>query len=97
MCFHGEQGEADIDVVIRDRKGTVILSAWHVIRNDASAEEVEIRLCMACKDGIILSAEWLPKPAVLESDCLFRDQSLVKTRASIIVFKHVSYLSSLEG
>nr|XP_034592517.1 uncharacterized protein LOC117854440 [Setaria viridis] len=50
-----ERGEAGIGVVIR------------AIFNAASAEEVEIT---ACKEGIMLAAEWSPKPAVLESDCL---------------------------
>ena len=31
-----------------------------------SAEEVEAQ---ACREGLMLAAEWTPKPTILESDC----------------------------
>ncbi|RLN25696.1 hypothetical protein C2845_PM07G29720 [Panicum miliaceum] len=62
-----ENGDASIGVVIRDSAGSVLLTAWRVISNAASAEEVEL---LACREGVSLAAEWSPLPAILESDCL---------------------------
>jgi hypothetical protein len=61
---------------MRDDAGTVLRSAWRVICNAASAEEVEI---MACREGITLAAELL-KPTVLESDCLAAINQLSNTQ-----------------
>jgi hypothetical protein len=59
-------GQAGIGVVIRDHLGNVKLSAWKVIYGAISAEETE---AVACREGILLAAEWEPPPAILESDC----------------------------
>lgn len=61
-----ESGEAGVGVVIRDHRGTVLLSAWKALFDAGSAEEVE---ALACREGLHLAAEWIQKPTVLESDC----------------------------
>jgi ribonuclease HI len=48
------------------RYGKVLLSAWMVVHGARSAEEVEAQ---ACREGLMLAAEWTPKPTILESDC----------------------------
>jgi hypothetical protein len=52
--------------VIRDEQGQVLLSAWGIIDNASSAEQVEL---VACNEGVKLAARWVPRPAILESDC----------------------------
>jgi hypothetical protein len=61
-----EDGTAGFRVVIRDEKGNALLSAWEVINNAASAEEVKLALM------------WSPKPTILESDCSTAIKLLVK-------------------
>lgn len=61
-----EQGKAGVGVVIRDGKRTVILWVWPII--------------MACEEGIILAAEWSPKPVMLESDRLSAISPLSRPR-----------------
>jgi ribonuclease HI len=56
-----ENGEAGFGVIIRNDRGAVILSAWGVIRDAASAEETEI---IACIEGVKLAARWSPMPAI---------------------------------
>nr|CAB3455114.1 unnamed protein product [Digitaria exilis] len=58
---------AGYGVVIRDDKGDVLLSAWGMVHYAASTEEVEL---IACREGVKLAAEWVPRLAILESDCL---------------------------
>ena len=62
-----ENGDVSIGVVIRNSTGSVLLTAWRVISNAANAEEVEL---LACREGVLLAAEWSPSPSILESDCL---------------------------
>ncbi|KAF8774983.1 hypothetical protein HU200_005031 [Digitaria exilis] len=62
-----EGDSAGYGLVIRDDKGDVQLSAWGMVHYAASAEEVEL---IACREGVKLAAEWVPRPAILESDCL---------------------------
>ena len=62
-----ESGAAGIGVVIRDNRGTVLLSAWKSLQGVGSAEEIE---ALACREGRLhLAAEWIKKPTILESDC----------------------------
>jgi len=61
-----DSGAAGIGVIIRDSRGTVLLSAWKSLQNGASAEEIE---ALACREGLHLAAEWIKKPTILESDC----------------------------
>jgi ribonuclease HI len=58
--------DAGIGVVIRDSSGSVLLTAWKFISDAGSAEEVE---ALACKGGLLLAAEWMSSPSILESDC----------------------------
>ena len=43
----------------------MLLTAWKSIQG-AAAEEVE---ALACREGLDLTAEWIHKPMILESDC----------------------------
>jgi hypothetical protein len=63
--MEGEQ--AGYGVVIRNDKGVVILSAWGVISNAASEEEVEL---LACQEGVRLARQWANKHGILEFDCI---------------------------
>jgi ribonuclease HI len=65
-------GAASIGIVARDDGGKVLLTAWRILNNCASAEEAEAE---ACLHGLRLTTEWIRKPACVESDCsnLIRD------------------------
>ena len=60
-----DTGSAGIGIIARDHRGTVILSAWKSLSAMDSAEEVE---ALACREGLLLAAEWIQKPVILESD-----------------------------
>ncbi|RLN04846.1 hypothetical protein C2845_PM13G07950 [Panicum miliaceum] len=59
-------GEAGIGVAIRDHRGSVLLSEWKKVFDAGSAEEIEAQ---ACREGLVLAAEWTPDSTILESDC----------------------------
>jgi ribonuclease HI len=62
-----DASQGSYGVVIRDEQGQVLLSAWGIIDNASSAEQVEL---VGCNEGVKLAARWVPRPAILESDCL---------------------------
>lgn len=70
---YDSSGKAGIGVVIRKADGSVLLTAWRVVFNGTSAEEVE---ALACKEGISLEVEWAKGRAIVESDCLTLIQKL---------------------
>jgi hypothetical protein len=59
----------------------VLLSAWGIIDNASSAEQVEL---VACNEGVKLAARWVPRPAILESDCLTAVNLILKAKFSKI-------------
>ena len=66
-AFSEHSGEAGIGVAIRNHLGKIMLSAWKKVFNAGSTEEVE---ALACREGLLLAAEWTSEPIILESDCL---------------------------
>ena len=54
-------------MAIRNHLGKIMLSAWKKVFNAGSTEEVE---ALACREGLLLAAEWTSEPIILESDCL---------------------------
>jgi ribonuclease HI len=62
-----DASQGSYGVVIHDEQWQVLLSAWGIIDNASSAEQVEL---VACNEGVKLAARWVPRPAILESDCL---------------------------
>jgi hypothetical protein len=60
-------GDASSGIVIRDRNGRVLLSAWRTWEHMASAEEAE---AVTWLEGIRLAVEWVRMPLVIESDCI---------------------------
>ena len=81
-AFSEDSGEAGIGVVIQNHLGQVILSSWKYIDVAGSAEQVE---ALACREGLALAAEWVPLPAIVESDCA-SDQVPGLSRYSEIAF-----------
>ena len=75
-----DRGESSFGVVVRDENAEVRLSAWGVLHNASSAEEVEL---MACREGLKLVERWAPQPAILESDCLTAINLLSKPGAQM--------------
>ncbi|GJN03163.1 hypothetical protein PR202_ga20573 [Eleusine coracana subsp. coracana] len=67
------KGAAAAGVVIRDERGSVLLTAWRPIRRCTSVEEAEAK---ACLEGVRLTAELVRQPAYVESDCSTIIQSL---------------------
>ncbi|OEL18161.1 hypothetical protein BAE44_0020823 [Dichanthelium oligosanthes] len=65
-AFDISSGEGGIGVTVRDATGTVQLTAWRYVRSGRDAEEVE---AMACKEGLLLTAQWCQQNAILETDC----------------------------
>lgn len=65
-AFCATTGETGIGVVVRDTRGSVLLTAWKIGRNCASVEEAEGE---AMLEGTRLTAEWVRAPAILVSDC----------------------------
>ncbi|GJN29772.1 hypothetical protein PR202_gb18091 [Eleusine coracana subsp. coracana] len=65
-AFSPNNGQDGVGVIIRDARGAVILTAWKVIFQAASAEEVE---ALACIEGLNMAAEWVRDRVALESDC----------------------------
>ncbi|OEL36776.1 hypothetical protein BAE44_0002205, partial [Dichanthelium oligosanthes] len=53
-----------------------LLTAWRVITNAGSAEEVEE---YACREGRLLAAELSPRQTLLETDCASVAQHYSKT------------------
>jgi ribonuclease HI len=92
----GENGDAGFGVIIRDDRGAVILSAWGVIHDAASAEETEF---FACREGVKLAARWSPQPAIVESDCLTTVKYLQSpsTQRSLSAFILAETLQAAEG
>lgn len=43
-----------------------VLSRQRALKQGNAIEEVEV---LACREGVFLAAEWIWKPAVLETDC----------------------------
>ncbi|GJN10368.1 hypothetical protein PR202_ga28456 [Eleusine coracana subsp. coracana] len=65
-AFSSDTRRGGVGVIIRDKRGAVILTAWRVIFQAASAEEVET---LACTEGLNMATEWVRDRVVLESDC----------------------------
>ncbi|TVU17394.1 hypothetical protein EJB05_33427, partial [Eragrostis curvula] len=65
-AYTEQSGEAGVGIIIRDHVGKALLSSWRVLFNMMSAEDVE---ACACREGLSLASEWIPRPTVLESDC----------------------------
>jgi ribonuclease HI len=64
--FCPSSGVASAGIIARDNEGRVLLTAWRSLRNCGSPEEAEAE---ACLQGLQLIAEWIGKPAHVESDC----------------------------
>jgi len=75
-------------VAIRDHNGSVLVSAWKVVSCAGSAEEVE---ALACREGLVLAAEWTPRPSVLESDCSTIVKYLADPKAQRTAFGFIIY------
>jgi ribonuclease HI len=54
-----------VGVVIRNDKGEVVLMAWRVLFQCASAYEAEAQ---ACAEGLQLASQWCPGPIIVETD-----------------------------
>jgi ribonuclease HI len=67
-------GKAGAGIIIRNHFGEVLLSAWKVLHDARSAEEVE---AYACLEGVSLAVEWGREKTILESDCLSIINSLI--------------------
>lgn len=65
-AFDDGSGEAGVGVVIRNHKGEVQFTTWKFIEHGMGAEVVE---ALACKEGLMLVAEWCPQWTVIESYC----------------------------
>jgi hypothetical protein len=60
-------GDAGIGVIASDGDGRVVFTAWKYIHGSSDAEEIE---ALACKEGIVLAADWCSSKTIIESDCL---------------------------
>jgi hypothetical protein len=70
---------ASAGVVARDHDGTVLLTAWKVLRNCNSREEAEAE---ACLHELRLAVDWLRQLTIGESDC---QQLIIAARAKLEV------------
>jgi ribonuclease HI len=66
-AFFTETGKAALGVIIRDRQGQHLLSAWRCLSHCRDAEEAE---ALACLEGVRLASKWPDRRVVLESDCI---------------------------
>jgi ribonuclease HI len=64
FCASSEQGGTG--AVLRDEKGSIIVSACRFLQTCRSPLEAELE---ACLDGIVLSLAWSTQPCVVETDC----------------------------
>jgi ribonuclease HI len=64
-AFDESCGEGATGVVVRDINGRVVLTAWSFFQSRGSAEEME---ATACKEGLIIAADWCPQSVILETD-----------------------------
>uniref|UniRef100_A0ACD6AE92 Uncharacterized protein n=1 Tax=Avena sativa TaxID=4498 RepID=A0ACD6AE92_AVESA len=71
--------KAEIDVIIRDHEGTVILSEWKPIHSCMCAEEAEIHAVIVGLKHLIHLNCW---PTIIESDCLRVVQALSSQEAN---------------
>ena len=69
-----------IGIVIRDDRGSVLLTAWKFIDRGQDAEEIE---ALACAEGLLPAKEWCLNRTVLETDCssMARALSMQDSRA----------------
>ena len=58
---------AELGVIIRDRRGKVLLSPWKVLSRTSSVVEFEV---CTCRERLQLAAEWTSHHAILQSDSL---------------------------
>jgi hypothetical protein len=73
-AYTKKTGKAGAGIIIRNHFGEVLLSAWKVLHDARSAEEVE---AYACLEGVSLAVEWGREKTILESDCLPIINSLI--------------------
>jgi ribonuclease HI len=64
--FDESSGEGATGVVVRDSSGRVVLAAKSFFRSWGTVEEME---ATACKEGLMLAADWCPQRVILETDC----------------------------
>ncbi|GJN34740.1 hypothetical protein PR202_gb23431 [Eleusine coracana subsp. coracana] len=65
-AFDHNSKRAGVGVVARDEFGKVVLSAWRVVFDAKSQEEIEMQ---ACREGAILAAEWVRSKVIIKTDC----------------------------
>jgi len=65
--FISQTGAAAAGVIIRNSRGSSVLTAWRVLFQCRDAEEVE---AAACQEGIRLAARWTDRGMIQETDCL---------------------------
>jgi ribonuclease HI len=80
--FCSENGMASAGVVARDHEGSVLLTAWKVLRHCNSPDEAEAEACLY---GLRLAADWIRQPTIVESDC---QQLITAVRAKAEVTSH---------
>ena len=68
-------GEAGVGVVVRDRCGTVIFTAWKYFKKYGSAAEAKI---IACMEGLRWANHWGLSQVIIELDCARVISSLEK-------------------
>jgi ribonuclease HI len=94
-AYTKKTGKAGAGIIIRNHFGEVLLSAWKVLHDARSAEEVE---AYACLEGVSLAVEWGREKTILESDCLPIINSLishVESKSSLFfLIKEIKLLSA---
>jgi ribonuclease HI len=76
VAFCYESGGASSGIIMRDESGSVLLTAWKIVRACASPEQAEAE---ALLHGLRLATEWVRQPIWVETDCLNLIRDLTKT------------------